>query len=44
MRGMTVSLEAVPRAKTHIRLKREREIDAIRHRPHPYEFALYYDA
>jgi glutamine synthetase len=30
--------------ETHVRLKREREIDAIRHRPHPYEFALYYDA
>ena len=23
--------------------KREEEIDAIRLRPHPYEFALYYD-
>ncbi len=30
--------------ETYIRLKREREIDAIRHRPHPYEFALYFDA
>ena len=23
--------------------KREEEVDAIRMRPHPYEFALYYD-
>ena len=26
-----------------IQYKRENEIDAIRLRPHPYEFALYYD-
>lgn len=24
-------------------LKREREVDAMRLRPHPYEFSLYYD-
>ncbi len=28
---------------THIAYKREHEIDALRLRPHPYEFALYYD-
>jgi len=28
---------------THIAYKRINEIDAIRLRPHPYEFALYYD-
>jgi glutamine synthetase len=27
-----------------IRYKRENEVDAIRLRPHPYEFALYFDA
>jgi len=30
--------------ETWIRLKREREVDSIRLRPHPYEFYLYYDA
>ena len=29
--------------ETHIDYKRENEIDALRLRPHPYEFALYYD-
>jgi len=29
--------------ETHIAYKRAKEIDAIRLRPHPYEFALYYD-
>src|SRR3954467_3105502 len=29
--------------ETHIAYKRDNEIDAIRLRPHPYEFALYYD-
>jgi glutamine synthetase len=29
--------------ETHIAYKRAHEIDAIRLRPHPYEFALYYD-
>jgi glutamine synthetase len=28
---------------TWLAYKREREVDAIRLRPHPYEFALYYD-
>jgi glutamine synthetase len=27
-----------------IRVKRQREVDALRLRPHPYEFYLYYDA
>jgi glutamine synthetase len=29
--------------ETWIGLKRETEIDPLRLRPHPYEFALYYD-
>ncbi len=29
--------------ETWIAYKRENEIDAIRLRPHPYEFSLYYD-
>jgi glutamine synthetase len=29
--------------ETHIEYKRANEIDAIRLRPHPWEFALYYD-
>ena len=29
--------------RTYIEYKREKEIDAVRLRPHPYEFALYYD-
>ncbi len=28
---------------TYLAYKREREVDAIRLRPHPYEFALYFD-
>jgi len=28
---------------TYIDYKRTREVDAMRLRPHPYEFALYYD-
>src|SRR5499427_2685291 len=28
---------------TYIEYKRDKEVDAIRLRPHPYEFALYYD-
>lgn len=28
---------------TWIKYKREKEVEAIRTRPHPYEFALYYD-
>ena len=30
--------------ETYIAYKRETEIDAIRMRPHPWEFALYHDA
>ncbi len=29
--------------KTWIEYKRTKEVDAIRLRPHPYEFCLYYD-
>jgi glutamine synthetase len=29
--------------RTWIQYKREQEVEAIRMRPHPYEFALYYD-
>jgi glutamine synthetase len=29
--------------ETWISYKREKEVDPIRLRPHPYEFALYYD-
>jgi glutamine synthetase len=29
--------------ETHIEYKRVNEIDALRLRPHPFEFALYYD-
>ena len=29
--------------ETWIGYKRENEVDAIRLRPHPYEFCLYYD-
>ncbi|MBM4094384.1 MAG: glutamine synthetase, partial [Planctomycetes bacterium] len=28
---------------TWIRYKRKHEVDALRLRPHPYEFCLYYD-
>ena len=28
---------------TYIDYKRAKEVDAVRLRPHPYEFALYYD-
>jgi glutamine synthetase len=27
----------------YVEYKREMEVDAVRLRPHPYEFALYYD-
>ena len=30
-------------AETFIDYKRKKEADAVRLRPHPYEFALYYD-
>jgi len=29
--------------RTYVDYKRVNEVDAIRHRPHPFEFALYYD-
>jgi glutamine synthetase len=29
--------------RTYIEYKRAKEVDAVRLRPHPYEFALYYD-
>ena len=29
--------------RTYIDYKRSKEVDAVRLRPHPYEFALYYD-
>jgi glutamine synthetase len=29
--------------QTWLDYKRKREVDAIRLRPHPYEFHLYYD-
>jgi glutamine synthetase len=29
--------------RTYIEYKREKEVDAVRLRPHPYEFLLYYD-
>jgi glutamine synthetase len=29
--------------ETHLSYKRQNEVDAIRLRPHPYEFRLYYD-
>jgi glutamine synthetase len=29
--------------RTYVEYKREKEVDAVRLRPHPYEFALYYD-
>ncbi len=28
---------------TYIDYKREKEVDALRLRPHPYEFLMYYD-
>ena len=30
--------------EAYIRYKRDEEVDAIRMRPHPWEFALYHDA
>jgi glutamine synthetase len=29
--------------RTYVDYKRSKEVDAIRLRPHPWEFALYYD-
>jgi glutamine synthetase len=28
---------------TYVDYKRSKEVDAVRLRPHPFEFALYYD-
>jgi glutamine synthetase len=30
--------------ETYVAYKREREVDPVALRPHPYEFFLYYDA
>jgi len=32
-----------PLLETYIDYKRDKEVNAVRLRPHPYEFALYYD-
>ena len=29
--------------RTYLEYKREKEVEAVRLRPHPYEFLLYYD-
>jgi len=29
--------------ETYIAYKREKEVNELRNRPHPYEFSLYYD-
>ena len=29
--------------RTYVEYKRAKEVDAVRLRPHPYEFHLYYD-
>ena len=29
--------------RTYLDYKREKEVEAVRLRPHPYEFLLYYD-
>ena len=29
--------------RTYVDYKRSKEVDAMRLRPHPYEFAMYYD-
>ncbi|MFY9728059.1 MAG: hypothetical protein WAJ87_21370 [Bryobacteraceae bacterium] len=40
MRGDVFSEELL---QTYIDYKRKNEAEAVRLRPHPYEFALYYD-
>ncbi len=40
MRGDVFTEDVI---STWIWYKREKEIDAVRLRPHPYEFCLYYD-
>ena len=40
MKGNVFTEDAI---KTWINYKKTREVDALRLRPHPYEFFLYYD-
>jgi glutamine synthetase len=40
MKGDVFTKDAI---ETWISYKRKREVDALRLRPHPYEFFLYYD-
>ena len=40
MRGDVFTEELI---ETYIEYKRKNEAEAVRLRPHPYEFALYYD-
>jgi glutamine synthetase len=40
LRGDVFTVDVIA---THLTYKRTREVDEIRLRPHPYEFALYYD-
>jgi glutamine synthetase len=40
MKGDVFSEELI---ETYIHYKRKSEAEAVRLRPHPYEFALYYD-
>jgi glutamine synthetase len=40
MKGDVFTQDAID---TWINYKRTREVDALRLRPHPYEFFLYYD-
>ena len=40
MRGDVFTKDVVD---TWIKYKRENEVDAMRLRPHPYEFCMYYD-
>ena len=39
--GQALSIEDL--LDSYIGYKRENEVDALRLRPHPYEFCLYYD-
>jgi glutamine synthetase len=40
MKGDVFTKDAI---EMHISYKRTKEVDALRLRPHPYEFFLYYD-
>jgi glutamine synthetase len=40
MKGDVFTKDAI---EMHINYKRTKEVDALRLRPHPYEFFLYYD-